>query len=188
MGSCDGSALISSSGMGCSVGMISSSGIGGSDGPDLTCPRGACILRCCWIWWRIVVCWIWVAMIWSWCARIVAICWIRKSCAVLSSVCNECTKPLNSARETVTVGSNEGGGAQVAGLTGGAPWVIGAAGSVALGMCTEVCAAGVGGVVSMRISSCWAWGSYSSWGSSGGGSISGAPWGGGTAGAPWGAK
>ena len=176
MGSCDGYALISSSDMGCLTGMVLSSGTGGSDGLDLSCPGSVWILRCCWIWWRIVVCWVWVAMIWSWCARIVAIYWIRESWAMLS-VCNECTKPLNSVRETVTVGSDEGGGAEVAGTTGGAFWVIGEAGSVASGMCTEVCAAGARGVMSVRISSYWAWGGCSSWCSSGSGGTSRAPWG-----------
>ena len=36
------------------------------------------------------------------------------------SVCNECIKPLNFVRETVTVSSDEGGGAEVAGTNGGA--------------------------------------------------------------------
>ena len=45
--------------------------------------------------------------------------WIIESRAVLS-VCNERTRPLNFVRETVTVGSDEGGGTGVAGMTGGA--------------------------------------------------------------------
>ena len=69
---------------------------------------------------------------------------------------NERSKPLNSVRETVTVASDEGGGAGVAGTTGGAPEVIGEIGCIGSGICSDGCAAGAGGGVSVRISSYWA--------------------------------
>ena len=63
------------------------------------------------------------------------------------SVRNERSKPLNSVREMVTVGSDEGGGAGVVGTTGGALEVIGEIGCIGSGICSEGCAAGAGGVV-----------------------------------------
>ena len=70
---------------------------------------------------------------------------------------------------------SNGGGANVAGTTGGASRVVGGAEDVALGVGTIEGAAGVGGMISVRISACCACGGCSSCGGSGGAGISGAP-------------
>ena len=71
--------------------------------------------------------------------------------------------------------SDGGGGADVAGTTDGASEVVGGAEDVASGMGNVKGAAWAGGMISVSISSCCAYGGCSSCGGSGGAGISGAP-------------
>ena len=71
--------------------------------------------------------------------------------------------------------SDGGGGADVAGTTGGALRVVGGAEDVASGVGTIEGAVGAGGMISVGISTCCAYDDCSSYGGSGRVGISGAP-------------
>ena len=75
----------------------------------------------------------------------------------------------------MVIDDSNGRGVNIADTTGGASRVVGGAEDVALGVGTIEGAAGVGGMISVRISACCACGGCSSCGGSGGAGISGAP-------------
>ena len=78
----------------------------------------------------------------------------------------------------MVIKDSDGGGADVASTTGGYSGMVGEAKDAASGMGTVECAAGVGGMISIGISACYAYcacGGCSSCGGSGGAGISGAP-------------
>ena len=70
----------------------------------------------------------------------------------------------------MVIEDSDGGGADVAGTTGGDSRVVGEAEDVASGVGTIECAAGVGGMIFIGISACYA---YCACGGSGGAGISG---------------
>ena len=74
----------------------------------------------------------------------------------------------------MVIEDSDGGGADVAGMTGGVSRVVGGAEDVALGMSTIEGAIGAGGMISIGISAYCACGGCSSLGGFGGACISGA--------------
>ena len=88
----------------------------GSGGLGMACSRVDIMSRWCWICLRMAVCWAWVATIYSWWARRAVICWVR----MLWEVANAWKvwhRPLYSIMSIAILGSAEGDGPDVGGIT-----------------------------------------------------------------------
>ena len=101
----------------CSMGGGAWDGSMGSDKIGMGCSGVDRISRWCWIYLRMAVCWVWVAIICSWWARRAVICWVR----MLWEVANAWKvwhRPLYSEMDIAILGSDEGDGSNMGGITG----------------------------------------------------------------------
>ena len=140
----------------------------GSGGLEVACSGADIRPRWCWICLRMTVCWAWVVIICSWWARRVVICWVRMLWEV-PNAWKVWHRPLYSIMGIAILGSAEGDGSDVGGITGGVCDVAWGAEGATFGIGSIGATVGAGGWVSAGMST----------GSSGSSRCSG------PAGAPW---
>ena len=147
----------------------------GSDRIGMGCSGVDRIPRWCWICLRMVVCWVWVAIICSWWARRAVICWVR----MLWEVANAWKvwhRPLYSEMDIAILGSDEGDGSNMGGITGGVRGVAWGAEGATSSIGSAEGTAGAGAVLSAGISTGCGFSGCSGCGISGCSGPVGAPW------------